>query len=457
MPNVKTYFPTLQPLSSPQGFFLLLSLVFLFNACQSGETKRADVGSDPSVDKQISSVRLEQVDSIMIDVIGNFDVYDYNAETGLFLAGDIAKEFTIYMGSSGPTHNEIGHMVINRQGEIVNRFNHANNGPDGHRAKASDNFFMGNNSIGVLNASGLYQFQLDGTLIKRFRELNTSGTKGNTSLGGFIDANESGMLAMSLPKWSDEADSVQGPPKPLRFYNTKDFDTGFEPLENQIIAQYGFPNHKVYAPGSKFPNSLNPILSINKSMNELHVIYPQIPLMEVYDMNNGEYKETLNLEADHFGDFVETGRVEGGTLGYEGLAWTNRGGKFANSAYRLLIQLGEYSIAMYNTALPSQALKKLISSSTKISENQDWPSMRRKHYKFYYQLYKNGEKVLPDFRLPEFEPQEGESGFLRNNQTRGTIIGGDGLDRLYVYVPNEGEVERDYELIRVYRIHLIKE
>lgn len=449
-----------QSLSSSKGTLILClvtGILFLFNACQSGEATKTTIEVTPPSTKKFTQVRLEQVDSIMIDVIGNFGVYDYNAETGLFLAGDIAREYMMYMGGSGPTVNELGHMVINQEGEIVNQFNRTDNGPEGHRSKASDNFFMSKSSIGVINASGLYEYGLDGTFLKRYRGLNTTDSKGNTTFGGFVDADESGMLAMALPKWSHEGDSVDGAPMPLRFYNLKAFETGQEPVEDNIIQMYGFPDHKVYVPDSKFPNSLNPRVSINRVTNKLQVIYPQIPYMEVYDAKTGAFEQNVDLMADHFGDFVETGRIEGGTLGYEGLLWSNRGGKFANSAYRVLVQLGEYSLTMYNTALPAQELKKLINASDKIAKNEEWPSMRRKHYQFYYQLHKNGEKVLPDFRLPEFEPQEGQVEFLRHNKTRGVIIGGDGLDRLYVYIPNDGEEERDYELIRVYKLHLLEE
>ena len=79
---------------------------------------------------------------------------------------------------------------------------------------------------------------------------------------------------------------------------------------------------------------------------------------------------------------------------------------------------------------------------------------KKKHYKFYYQLFKDGKKVVPDFELPLLEPKRGDFEVMNYRMTRGKIIGGKGLDELYIFVPNTGDEERDYELIRVYKLEL---
>ncbi|MBO3696984.1 hypothetical protein [Roseivirga sp. E12] len=436
---------------------LRIIAVFLIVACQSSETTKLVEEPTESSTRKFTKVRLEQVDSIMIDVIGNLEVYDYDAETGLFLAGDIARERMIYMGGGGPKFNELGHMVIDRNGEIVEQFNRSDKGPEGFGGKAADNFFLGGKSIGVLNAKGLHQYGLDGTFLKKYKGLNILDASVGVTFGGFIAGDDAGMLAMALPKWNNEEDSVNEVPKPLRFYNLKRFETGYEPVTDFTVKKYGYPDHHVFAPDSKFANGLSPKVSLNDITDELQVLYTEIPYLDIYDMSTGDLMKRMDLKPDHFRDLVEMGEVKGGTLGYEQLAWINKGGRFANSTYLLLIQLGEYTLTMYSTGLPSEELSRLINSPEKIGKNEEWPSTRRKHYKFYYQLFKDGEKVVPDFQLPVFDPQEGQAEFTQYNKTRGVLIGGDGLDKLYVYVPNDGDEERDYELIRVYKLQLTQE
>lgn len=440
----------------------LLFIIFLGTqlSCKSGSTNEpVKAGAQPEV-IAYKGARLVQVDSIMIDVIGNFKVYDYQPESQLFLGGDIGA-YVIIMGSA-PISNELGHLVINRQGEIIHQFNHTDNGPEGHGKGAMDNFFMSPTSVGVFAAKGLYQYQLDGSFMNQFKEINTLDRLGiaNHRAGFSADGRH---VSIGFPKGMEQSkkawDSLYQIGKPLWFY---DFGKGQSQLNTEgktssLIASHGFPDHPVYAPRSKFPHSpFPPRMALNHAENRLLSVYPEIPELTVYEMGTGRVSETFPLDPEYFEFETETGKASGGTLGYEGLLWSNRGGRMANSTYHDIVQLGEYTLLRYNTALPTSVVNELIAGGGP-GKSEDWPRFRRKHYRYYYQLFKGSEKLLPDFEIPILEPQEGQLEFNNHQATRGKIIGGNGLDEIFVFIPNDGEEERDYELIRVFKLVLLEE
>lgn len=390
----------------------------------------------------------------MIDVIGNFNVYDYQPESQLFLAGDIRSSM-IMMGSTAIT-NELGHIVVNREGEIIHQFNRTDRGPEGHEPGAVDNFFMSPGSIGVFAAKGLYHYQLDGTFIEQYKEINTRGQLamsshrvGFSADGRHVSVGSSKGMESAKKAW----DSLYQIGRPLWFYD-------IARLKNEtsaLVDSAGFPEHAIYAPDSKFPHSpFPPRMALNHQGNQLMTVYPEIPELTVYDMKTGQVLKKYPLDPDHFQFETEVGKASGGIKGYEGLLWLNRGGKMANSTYRDILQLGEYSLLRYNAALPGDVVNQLIAGGG-TGKNEDWPRLRRKHYRFYYQLFKDTEKVLSDFELPLLEPKEGQLEFNNHNRTRGQIIGGRGLEEIFVFIPNDGDEERDYELIRVYKLELLSQ
>ncbi|GAB5526779.1 MAG: hypothetical protein Roseis2KO_46510 [Roseivirga sp.] len=442
--------------------FSLLSIICLVGqfSCQSGSTSESvETGPQPEA-IAYKGAHLVQVDSIMIDVIGNFKVYDYQPESQLFLGGDIGA-YMIVMGAA-PRSNELGHLVINRQGEIIHRFNHTDNGPEGHGKGAMDNFFMSPTSVGVFAAKGLYQYALDGSFMHQYKEVNTLDRLGITDQRAGFSA-DGKHVSIGFPKGMEQAkkawDSLHQIGKPLWFYDfgREQGQLITERKPGTLIASYGYPDHPIYAPGSKFPHSVfPPRMTLNHAENKLLSVYPEIPELTVYDMETGAALETIALKPDYFEFETETGKASGGILGYEELLWSNRGGRMANSNYQDIIQMGEYTLLRYNAALPSAVVKELIVGGGP-GKSQDWPRFRRKHYRYYYQLFKGSEKVLPDFELPLLEPKEGQLEFNNHRKTRGKIIGGNGLDEIFVFIPNDGDEERDYELIRVFKLELLRE
>jgi hypothetical protein len=432
-------------LSKTTHSLLLIAGIFVCS-CGDGTAEGSDNSVDQSTkEKNYTTARLVQTDSI-------FSIYDYQPESELFLAGDI-RSFMVVIGSSPPS-NELGHMVINRSGEIIHQFNRTDNGPEGHGAGAMDNFFMSPESIGVFAAKGLYQYKLDGTFVNQYKEINALDKLAISShrVGFSADGRHVSMgLAKGMKAAKKFWDSLYQIGKPLWFYDLDRLTTD----TTALIGSDGYPDHEIYATGSKFPHStFPPRMAIDHAKNRLLSVYPEIPELTVYDMETGQAIETYNLEPEHFEFETEEGEFSGGIGGYEGLAWMNRGGRMANSNYHDVFQMGEYTLLRYSAALPADAVNQLIATGGP-GKSPDWPRLRRKYYRHYYQLLKNGQKVLPDFELPELEPQQGQLEFNNHRRTRGKIIGGNGLDEIFIFIPNDGEEERDYELIRVFKLELL--
>lgn len=448
----------------PLFFFGILFITSsLFFSCQTNNETSEELSASTESSKNHKKVKFIQIDSLMIDVIGGFDIYDYNPNTQLLLAGDIGFghgdiDFSSLNGNVG-NRNVLGHLIINSQGEVIHRFKHTDRSPQGHGANGYDHFFMSDSTVGVLSDLGIFEYELNGDFVKKYAELNTLDFISMYRLD-IAAVGPGGKLAIGLAKGLEEAgrawDSLFQIVKPLHFYDLNQFKTGYEQLEAGFMVKYGFPDHPFFAPKSKYNvRQSPPFMSYNWDANEVYALYPEIPILETYDIESGKLKANYDLAPDHFGAPVPTGTVSGGISGYETLTWLNKGGRMANSYYKQMVQLGDYTLLRYNKAIPMEKVNELLVKGYRKSE--EWPSIRRRNYRFYYQLFKDGEKLIPDFPLPILEPQEGQKEFMNDHETRGKIVGGDGLGRIYVLVPNDGNSERDYELIRVYKLELVNE
>jgi len=434
--------------------FLYIALALV--ACQPASDQNTEE-VQTSEAPVYTGARLVQVDSIMIDLIGNFKVYDYQPETDLFLGGDIGG-FMIIMGSAPPS-NELGHVIFNRHGEILHQFNHADNGPEGHSAGAYDHAFLGTDDIGVMSKKALYRYGIDGSYVGKYTDLNTFDLVGFSGQR-MIFSHDGAHIALGLPKGMEEAksawDSIFQIVRPLWFYDLGLPNNADEKrLSVKLVKATGYPDHPIYAPDNEIgKNPFPPLMSVNHLTEELFVVYPLIPQAWVYDMKRGGLKTKIDLAPANFEVETPIGNVSGGVAGYGGLLWSNKGGRMANARYQELTQLGDYTLLRYSLALPSSVVNELVSAPVLFHKNENWPRIRKKHYRYQYQLFKNGEKVLPDFELPLLEPKKGQLEMANNRITRGKIIGGNGLDEVFVFVPNDGDEERDYELIRVYKLEL---
>lgn len=441
---------------SKQLIAALFLFIGFFSCSSDGETTEKKTAQTSLAEEVFTKVQIELVDSLMVDILAKFSVYDYNPKTGLFLAGDIGYGIVAIGGSAGSL-NRLGHLIIDRTGEILHQTNHTDRGPDGHGGSAVDHFFMSDSTYGVLSKLGLLEYKLNGDLVKKHNELNTLDFIGypNYDIGA---VNSERMMILGLAKGVNEAgrawDSLYQIVKPLRFFDLNKFVTGYEPIDSGLVEEHGFPDHAFYSPGSKyFVNQFPPRVAFNSTRNEAYALYPELPRLEVYNMQDGMLKGFMDLQPDYFDEQIEMGRAEGGIKGYENLLWLNKGGRMASSYYKDLTQLGPYTLLRYNKAIPKEQISQLVSGPG-FRKDENWPGIRRKHYKYYYQLFKDGKKVVPDFEFPDLEPKEGQGEFRSYDLTHGTIVGGDGLNRIYVLVPNEGDTERDYELIRVYKFSL---
>lgn len=437
---------------------LAFVLINMYSAsCQSGGASESRATDSESEAKAYAGVKFIQVDSIMIDVIGNFNVYDYHPESDLFLGGDIGG----YLRGPGQStkRNELGHLVINRKGEILHQFNHTDNGPEGHGGRGVDHFFLSPSTIGIYGLKSLFKYNIDGTFIGKHKEINILDPLG-ISFHRVTFSADGRRIAIGMSKrMGSSEDSVYHKGRALWFYDfgkaENDLDT--EAHANPLLASYGFPSNPIYSSESKMHHSpVPPRMALNRGTDELLSLYPEIPEISVYDMKSGALKESYPLNPEHFEFKTEKGKASGGLKGFESLLWINQGGSMVNSKYQDLIQLGEYTLLRYNTAIPKSIVEEIVVSGGPKKTGR-WPSIRKKHYRSIYQLFKGSQKVLPDFELPALAPRKEHPEFYGSASIRGKIIGGNGLDEIFVFIPNNGEEERDYELIRVFKMELVEQ
>ena len=178
-------------------FNLMIIVVFAMLVSCQGEDGKTDVNGG-------TEVSLVQVDSIMIDLKGDLKIYDYNETTGLFLGGDIGSLGMAMMPPGGPvSFNEIGHVVIQKDGKVLHQFKHFDDGPEGHGTGALNSFFIGNDKIGVMGNKGLFVYALDGTFLKKYKDFNTTMFLGMPEHKVAV-TNAEGMMAIAFPRREDD-------------------------------------------------------------------------------------------------------------------------------------------------------------------------------------------------------------------------------------------------------------
>lgn len=431
------------------------SVTFLFIICLGSQFScQSDSPKEPvstEVQPEVvryKNARLVQVDSIMLDVTGNFQVYDYQPESGLFLGGDV-KFFISFRGKGAPKPNQLGFVIFDSEGNIVHRFNNTNGGPNGHGSAMQSAFFMGPDAIGVMGLLGLYKYDLNGKLIRRYKNINYQDIQMINQAKSGLSSNGS-LLALQLAKSLEDpkaaySDSLFQLVKPVKIYDL-DQDNPAVPIH-----EFGYPDDSDR--DLKLGDSATPLMTLNPVDSLLYTVFPELPEVVAYNLRSGEVEKQFALNPDNFkGVSVIKELAEG----QRGMGWLNDGGRVARSKYYDMQQLGEYTLLRYNTAVPLNAVK-LLMTSKGLRDDPNWPEIRRRHYKFYYQLIKDGKKVLPDFELPTLSPKEEHMEFITSALTRGKVLGGNGLDEVFVFIPNDGETERDYELIRVFKLELLEE
>lgn len=447
-------------------YFLFAIFIWALLVNCSSESSRVQVTvPEKSVATEYTGINFVLVDSIMIDLAGELSVYDYNPHTHAFLAGDLVEGWKRPVQLS--RHNKLGLVVIDSTGKVVNQFKKNGDGPEEFGRSALGRFFMSDSSVGVLGRRGLFEYTLNGRQLRKYSELNTID---------YYGAEDDQLAVMSdyqtlFIAWEEvgdtqgrKGDSLFQLSKPFRVYDLNRVQTGTEKEEELLISKYGFPEHMIYAPNANYTqrsfNGLRttqgsmPLIGYNRTTSEVNVVYPQLPVLERYDAKTGEFLSKVELNPRDFGAYVELGESSGGRKGQQTLMWWLKGGAMANSYYHDMIQLGAYTLFRYNPALPEGIVNEVVRIGS-LSDYPQWARVRKKYYQFRYQLFKNGKKVVPDFVIPELEPEKGDVIFFKSFEINGKLIGGDGLNRVYVFVPNEGDVERDYELIRVYRLELV--
>lgn len=435
-----------------------LYLYMVITLCGVGMTHKTNAQTTTE-SPTYHGARLVEKDSIMIDLIGRFVVYDYQPESGLFLGGELGQPAGI-MPKSFKATGTLGLVIFNRKGEVLHKIDQANEGPTGYGSGAYLHTFIGPDKIGVLGTKAFYQYKIDGTFLGKASAINAIGWPG--LLDEVRAASTDGKhLAMGLisPQegFTPTSESKFQNANSWSFFDLAEENKPGRPAltDRSDVKGAGYPDHPIYAQGSKYAHGLIPPLMVaNANKGLLYTIHPELPKLFTYSLTTGQATSTIDLKPSFFETGTEAGDFSGAAGLRKQMMWEMKGGAMANSRYHDMIQLGDYTLLRYSAALPKEISNRLQGGKGYRSD-PDWTSIRKKHYKHYYQLLKDGQKVVSDFELPILEPQPGSWQFKSNSSLNGIIIGGNGLDEIYVFELNSGKVERDYELIRVYKLELL--
>jgi hypothetical protein len=413
----------------------VLSLLISVWACANDEN--IEVSGD---------MRMVARDSIKIEVLNEIKAFDYDAENKVFLLGDVADAMSIMLppGVKAPG-NELGFLLIDSKGQRLGQFNNTGEGPVNHGIGAMNNLLLDNGRIGVFTRRGFFVYDYDGNLIARSKALNSRSL---TDLPTYrISAFQDGHLALGYSKITDRAsqhwDSLYRYASAFSVFDLEELLAADNEVDEYIIRQYDFPEGVVDETISEFI----PRITLDRQNGVLNVLFAKFHQVHQYAIADGSLLNVIDLKPQYF----DSGNEPPAKSGERGGNWSGNGGGLINSAYHDMIQTGEYTLIRYSSAISMTQAEQLVSSGGP-SASEYWETLRRTNYKYYYLLIKGGTIVRQDFQLEELEPQPGEEFFHSTTNLRGQLIGGDGLESLYVLYNNDYSEERSFKLIVRYAL-----
>lgn len=395
-------------------------------------------------------VNLIPKDSIKIDVLSPIKIYDYDSENNLFLLGDVADAMSILRPpGAAESGNIIGFIILDKEGEVLGQFNNTGEGPINHGIGSMSNLFLDNDRVGVFTRRGFFVYDFDGTLVGNSKALNTR----SLTVGSYIRISgfKNGNLALGYSEWTKGAYENRDNPYPFmtsfKIFDLNGLLESDDSIDEYTIQAYGFPDEMV---DETISAQSIPRMTLNRRTGLLNVLFSQFQKLHQYSIADGSLLNVIDLKPVYFSSGNESA-VASDSPGY--LDWRQGGGSLINSTYHDMVQLGDYTLIRYSSAISNIQAGQLVESGG-ISESEYWETLRKSTYKFYYLLIKDGSVVKQDFELEALSPQLGEEYFRSATDLRGQLIGGSDLNSLYVLYNNDYAQERDYKLIVRYELKL---
>lgn len=419
---------------------LTVLVAIMIYSCGSNKSRK-------NSDEQQESYSFVLKDSIIIDRIGGINVYDYHSESGLFLIGDVPNDIQDYMSFSLSFEpNRSGYSLMNRKGEIISSFNNSNSGPSGFGTVASSSFIANKNRVGVLSKKGLFIYDFNGNLLSKFEALNS------VNLLGFpehqIASIGDNYIAVATPKKTDSVfkywDKRFLISEALNIYSIKDFEKSMEPLPVTIKK---FPNNEIYKNNPDVVKQSPPFMAFHHKSNTLALLHPESTNLTLFSLETGQLIKSTDLKPKYF----ETDQVINFKDQQDYIDWVNGGLWFLNSYNQNITSIGDYFLIGYNTQIPISKLEPIIKNENAL-QSDEWVKVKSEYLSYCFQLVNYDGKLISEFCNNQLMPSPNEPSFKGESLLNGKIIGGNNLDEIFVYVPNNGEVERDYELIKVFSL-----
>lgn len=414
------------------NFYLLLILLCLVNCSKE---RGASVHN---------SWQIEAIDTLQVDELNDLKVFDYNSEEGVFLLGDVEDASSVLLPPGiSPQGNKVGFIILSRQGDILGRFNNTGEGPKHHGIGSYSNMLLGKNRVGVFSQRGFYIYDYQGNLIKKIAELNSRAYFYQPQYKiGVASGNKIALGYAKVTKGIFEhGDSIY---YYLNSFVKLDIDKLISNEKFSIEKVYGNPKTKADPSISEF----TPRITVNRGRGIINVFHAKSHLLRQYAIDDGTLVNEISIHPQKFStdtSYPIDDRSE------DFSEWLKKGGVLINSAYHSMSQIGDYTLIRYSSALATSVVNTLVESGGPEASSY-WQNVRENHYKHYYLLIKNDRVIAQDFLIEELSPKEGEINFPSFTALRGTIIGGDDLDSLYVFYNDNLVNESETKLIVKYNL-----
>lgn len=421
-------------------FLTLISTLSILVSVTGCSNKESNEGS--------SVITLIANDSIKIDVLNEINAFDYDSENDVFLLGDVADATSIMMPPGmAPEGNKLGFMIINNKGEILGQFNNTGEGPINHGIGAMNSLFLDNDRIGVFSQKGFFVYDFQGNLLGHEKALNTLSFTGQPTYN--ISAFQSGNLALGYTKITQEAsghwDSLYRYADSFKIFEVNGLLVSDKDIDEHVIQSYDFPDEIA----DKNIGEFTPRITLNKERGVLNVLFSMFHKLHQYSISDGSLLNVIDLKPFHFNSDNEYPAKDRDEL----RNWFRNGGELMNSSYHDMVQIGEYTLIRYSSAISRTEAETLVNSGGP-SKSEYWGELRQTSYKFYYLLIKGDKIIKQDFQLEELIPQPGEEYFRNVTSLRGQLIGGNNLNSLYILYNNDYAEEREYKLIVKYQLKI---
>jgi hypothetical protein len=354
-------------------------------------------GNEKELETELEDLSLQLSDSIVVDYLGMVKIVDYQIANRNYLALDYSDNIV---------------MQFNTEGEIQYLFDQSGHDPSSFGHDILGLSFFNDSSVVIQSKLGYFIYTFEGELIRKIPIENKSPIY--TRLKFNLEVTDKDLISLM---------HIETDARP----NTKAY---FEDIEHFTVVNYrtshisnkiGFEPESVYLNDEFYYYYSEPTFDFNITDSLFYVIYSSDPTIYSYDVSsNYQLKKKISASPSHFNSPVKVPFLQ----------WPNDIKSLTyDGNYQNIFSNGSFIILEYSSGISTE-----MDIPSSIAEMN---SLRRDLNSYYLQVFKDGQKIGKDLKVPE-----GKFGL--------SFIHGDGSLILGI---NSYYDERNYTVFYKYNIH----